>query len=383
MRATYVLSPAMDVIVARPGRRPACCTADLHRSDHAFPSPVRALAPADPGQGDPGRVPAFAQLLQGYRNCLTLIRIHPSPVITFHKASFLGQRSLVDCAFTARLLDCMFFTAFITERGPPWRPCDIFDEVYCGIADQVRQEAGDRSLTVAHLQELAQHLYNNESPSQQPYVEKIPRPTEGSFRRIHQPVFPTLQPDVVHRVIEEGRQANLKQSVREAPGPTLGWRRVPQLGLVLDRSVLRGPGAGGLFSAGLAPGRERKLLRTCRRRSGAVVKHAAHKEKPVHLVQRRNAPRLSKVVPLESRGKRISKVKTLHKAIEYIDHLRQLLAADDVSRGHVNGATLDSSGDKENSWCAPPQVYADDYYPPQPHAYSMQYTIMTDYTPGQ
>ncbi|XP_037088072.1 protein atonal homolog 7-like [Pollicipes pollicipes] len=154
-------------------------------------------------------------------------------------------------------------------------------------------------------------------------------------------------------------------------------------------------GGGG----GVTPdpaGRERKLLRTCRRRSGAVVKHAAHKEKPVHLVQRRNArerrrvqavnvafSRLSKVVPLESRGKRISKVKTLHKAIEYIDHLRQLLAADDVSRGHVNGATLDSSGDKENSWCAPPQVYADDYYPPQPHAYSMQYTIMTDYTPGQ
>ncbi|XP_037087660.1 myotubularin-related protein 13-like, partial [Pollicipes pollicipes] len=193
---------------------------DLHRSDHAFPSPVRPSPPLILDKEIRAVfLRLFAQLLQGYRNCLTLIRIHPSPVITFHKASFLGQRSLVDCAFTARLLDCMFFTAFITERGPPWRPCDIFDEVYCGIADQVRQEAGDRSLTVAHLQELAQHLYNNESPSQQPYVEKIPRPTEGSFRRIHQPVFPTLQPDVVHRVIEEGRsKTNLKQSVLTSEG---------------------------------------------------------------------------------------------------------------------------------------------------------------------
>ena len=27
----------------------------------------------------------FAQLMQGYRSCLTIIRIHPKPVITFHK----------------------------------------------------------------------------------------------------------------------------------------------------------------------------------------------------------------------------------------------------------------------------------------------------------
>lgn len=27
----------------------------------------------------------FAELLQGYRSCLTIIRIHTKPVITFHK----------------------------------------------------------------------------------------------------------------------------------------------------------------------------------------------------------------------------------------------------------------------------------------------------------
>ncbi|KAF0287641.1 Protein atonal 7 [Amphibalanus amphitrite] len=161
-------------------------------------------------------------------------------------------------------------------------------------------------------------------------------------------------------------------------------------------------GAGGADGVALPvepPVRERKLLRTCRRRvGGPVSKHTGQKEKPVHLVQRRNArerrrvqavnvafSRLSKVVPLETRGKRISKVKTLHKAIEYIDQLRRLLAADDLSRGHVTGpAPLESGGDKENAWCAPLQVYADDFYqPPQQHVYNMQYTIMTGFTPDQ
>ncbi|XP_043190119.1 myotubularin-related protein 13-like isoform X3 [Amphibalanus amphitrite] len=187
---------------------------ELHRSDFAFPTPVRPSAPMILDKEIRAVfLRMFGQLLQGYRNCLTLIRIHPTPVITFHKASFLGQRGMVDCSFTARLLDCMFFTSFIAERGPPWRPCDIFDEVYCGVNEMVRQETADRSLTVTHVQELAQNLYNNEIPSQQPYVEKIPRPTEGSFRRIHQPVFPTLNVHAVQQVIEEGRsKTNLKQS---------------------------------------------------------------------------------------------------------------------------------------------------------------------------
>ena len=75
-------------------------------------------------------------------------------------------------------------------------------------------------------------------------------------------------------------------------------------------------GGGGGVGAVLEPAvRERKLLRTCRRRvGGPVSKHAVQKDKPVHLVQRRNArerrrvqavnvafSRLSKVVPLETR----------------------------------------------------------------------------------
>lgn len=82
----------------------------------------------------------FAQLLQGYRSCLTLIRIHPKPVITFHKAGFLGARDLVNCDFLSRVLDSMFFTSFITERGPPWRACDAWDELYSSVTDLTRTE---------------------------------------------------------------------------------------------------------------------------------------------------------------------------------------------------------------------------------------------------
>ncbi|EFA02170.1 transcription factor ATOH7 [Tribolium castaneum] len=71
-------------------------------------------------------------------------------------------------------------------------------------------------------------------------------------------------------------------------------------------------------------------------------KHVPHKDKPAQVVARRNArerrrvqavnsafARLRKVVPLENtRGKRVSKVKTLQQAIEYIQALVQLLEQD-------------------------------------------------------
>ena len=50
----------------------------------------------------------MAALLQGYRTCLTLVRISPRPYIAFHKAALLGLRSDQDCDFLVRFLDCMF-----------------------------------------------------------------------------------------------------------------------------------------------------------------------------------------------------------------------------------------------------------------------------------
>ncbi|XP_070383380.1 achaete-scute complex protein T4-like [Dermacentor albipictus] len=72
----------------------------------------------------------------------------------------------------------------------------------------------------------------------------------------------------------------------------------------------------------------------------------SHREKPPHLVARRNARerrrvqavnnafcRLRKCVPVENRAKRLSKVKTLHKAIEYIYALQDLLDQADEEAG--------------------------------------------------
>ncbi|RZC38324.1 atonal -like 7-like [Asbolus verrucosus] len=77
-------------------------------------------------------------------------------------------------------------------------------------------------------------------------------------------------------------------------------------------------------------------------RKGRGYKHVPHKDKPAQVVARRNArerrrvqavntafARLRKVVPVENaRGKRISKVKTLQNAIDYIHNLQQLLEQD-------------------------------------------------------
>lgn len=78
--------------------------------------------------------------------------------------------------------------------------------------------------------------------------------------------------------------------------------------------------------------------RSTRKTSKSSYKHVPHKDKPPHLVARRNArerrrvqavnsafARLRKCVPIENRSKRLSKVKTLHRAIEYINGLQNLL----------------------------------------------------------
>lgn len=142
--------------------------------------------------------------MQGYRHCLTILRIHPKPVITFHKAAFLGRRGLVGCDFTTKVLDCMFFNTFVTERGPPWRVCDVFDDVYSALNEQFRVEALDSRLILTHISQLAQQLEQNEYPSAAPFVPRIPRPTEGAFTRIHQPVFPRLSPTTIQDRIDQG-----------------------------------------------------------------------------------------------------------------------------------------------------------------------------------
>uniref|UniRef100_A0A674K602 SET binding factor 1 n=1 Tax=Terrapene triunguis TaxID=2587831 RepID=A0A674K602_9SAUR len=103
---------------------------ELEVADLAFP-PSTVSAPSLKMQDKEIRavfLRLFAQLLQGYRWCLHIIRIHPEPVIRFHKAAFLGQRGLVEDDFLTKVLEGMAFAGFVTERGAPYRAIDLFDE---------------------------------------------------------------------------------------------------------------------------------------------------------------------------------------------------------------------------------------------------------------
>jgi len=96
-----------------------------------------------------------------------------------------------------------------------------------------------------------------------------------------------------------------------------------------------------------------------RKAGKSSYKHIPHREKPAHLVARRNArerrrvqavntafAKLRKCVPVENRSKRLSKVKTLQKAIEYISTLCELLNKSDhdiASNQLVTSSNLASS----------------------------------------
>lgn len=112
------------------------------------------------------------------------------------------------------------------------------------------------------------------------------------------------------------------------------------------------------------------MIYSMNRKSGkSSYKHVPHHQKPVHLVAKRNARerkrvqavnlafvRLRKCVPVENRNKRLSKVKTLHRAIEYIDGLQRLLQESDEmmmmatatnSSSESSKASLDHSSTSE------------------------------------
>ena len=180
---------------------------ELHSADCAFPS-SEPVNQSDPFIQDKEVRAIFirtlAQLLQGYRHCLTLLRIHPKPVITFHKAVFLGHRELVGSDFTTRLLDSLSFNTFVAERGPSWRICDVWDHVYSTLVDQLKAEANDSKLVLNYVRKLAGQLASNETPLHQPFIQRIPRPTEGSHTRIHHSLFPRLSNELIQQRIDQG-----------------------------------------------------------------------------------------------------------------------------------------------------------------------------------
>uniref|UniRef100_A0A8C3XWD7 SET binding factor 1 n=1 Tax=Chelydra serpentina TaxID=8475 RepID=A0A8C3XWD7_CHESE len=145
----------------------------------------------------------FAQLLQGYRWCLHIIRIHPEPVIRFHKAAFLGQRGLVEDDFLTKVLEGMAFAGFVTERGAPYRAIDLFDELVACEVKRMRAEEGSKQKILRHIKELAEHLYKNENPYPAVTMHKVQKPTEGCYLRLHQRPFPRLDEGTVQWIIDQ------------------------------------------------------------------------------------------------------------------------------------------------------------------------------------
>uniref|UniRef100_A0A452R465 SET binding factor 2 n=1 Tax=Ursus americanus TaxID=9643 RepID=A0A452R465_URSAM len=155
---------------------------DLEVADHAFPPPRTALSHSKMLDKEVRAVflRLFAQLFQGYRSCLQLIRIHAEPVIHFHKTAFLGQRGLVENDFLTKVLSGMAFAGFVSERGPPYRSYKI-------------------GLVVKSTEE---------NPNPHMAFQKVPRPTEGSHLRVHILPFPKINETRVQELIQENLAKN-------------------------------------------------------------------------------------------------------------------------------------------------------------------------------
>ncbi|XP_032344928.1 myotubularin-related protein 13 isoform X3 [Camelus ferus] len=183
---------------------------DLEVADHAFPPPRTALSHSKMLDKEVRAVflRLFAQLFQGYRSCLQLIRIHAEPVIHFHKTAFLGQRGLVENDFLTKVLNGMAFAGFVSERGPPYRSCDLFDELVAFEVERIKVEENNPLKMIKHVRELAEQLFKNENPNPHMAFQKVPRPTEGSHLRVHVLPFPKINETRVQELIQENLAKN-------------------------------------------------------------------------------------------------------------------------------------------------------------------------------
>ncbi|KAM5182858.1 myotubularin-related protein 13 isoform 3-T3 [Callospermophilus lateralis] len=183
---------------------------DLEVADHAFPPPRTALSHSKMLDKEVRAVflRLFAQLFQGYRSCLQLIRIHAEPVIHFHKTAFLGQRGLVENDFLTKVLNGMAFAGFVSERGPPYRSCDLFDELVAFEVERIKLEENNPLKIIKHVRELAEQLFKNENPNPHMAFQKVPRPTEGSHLRVHILPFPKINEARVQELIQENLAKN-------------------------------------------------------------------------------------------------------------------------------------------------------------------------------
>ncbi|KAF3832668.1 hypothetical protein F7725_026333 [Dissostichus mawsoni] len=220
---------------------------DLEIADNAFPPPRTAPSNLKLLDKEVRAVflRLFAQLFQGYRSCLQLIRIHSEPVIHFHKTAFLGQRGLIENDFLTKVLDGMAFAGFVSERGPPYRACDLFDELVALHTDSFKEEEITPAKLQKHIRSFSEQLYRNENPNPHMAFQKVPRPSEGSHLRVHQVPFPVLDDEKVEKMLQEA-------VVKHSSAP-------PSIRLEKKCVVPAGPPIGSVFNSA----RRLEVVRGC------------------------------------------------------------------------------------------------------------------------
>ncbi|XP_052497402.1 myotubularin-related protein 5 isoform X2 [Budorcas taxicolor] len=178
---------------------------ELELADLAFPPPTTSISSLKMQDKELRAVflRLFAQLLQGYRWCLHTVRVHPEPVIRFHKAAFLGQRGLVEDDFLMKVLEGMAFAGFVSERGVPYRPTDLFDELVAHEVVRMRADENHPQRVLRHVKELAEQLYKNENPYPAVAMHKVQRPGEASHLRRAPRPFPRLDEGMVQWIVDQ------------------------------------------------------------------------------------------------------------------------------------------------------------------------------------
>ncbi|XP_041636303.1 myotubularin-related protein 5 isoform X3 [Cheilinus undulatus] len=212
---------------------------ELEIADHAFPPPSTNPSALKIQDKEIRGVFLwlFARLFEGYRWCLHIIRIHPEPVIRFHKAAFLGQRALTEDDFLMKVLDGMAFAGFVSERGPPYRATDLFDDLVANQVERIRQEEACPHKVMNHIKELAEQLFKNENPYPAVAMHKVQRPSENSQTPAqNQTQFPMLD-DVAVQLFIDHAAAKLKTAPPVVKAELKGMvPSGPPLGDIVDRN---------------------------------------------------------------------------------------------------------------------------------------------------
>ncbi|XP_073727435.1 myotubularin-related protein 5 isoform X7 [Misgurnus anguillicaudatus] len=210
---------------------------ELEVADHAFPPAVQpATLKIQDKEIRAVFLWLFAQLFQGYRWCLHIIRIHPEPVIRFHKAAFLGQRALAEDDFLMKVLDGMAFAGFVSERGPPYRTTDLFDDLIANQVERIRQDVGNPQKVMKHIKELAEQLFKNENPYPAVAMHRMQRTAENAKPRVPQASFPHLDEVAVQLFIDHAA-AKLKTAPPVVKSELKGMvPSGPPLGDIVDRN---------------------------------------------------------------------------------------------------------------------------------------------------